>query len=53
MAGGPIWPPPLVVGVPRLLGGVVKAIGYPLAMVLAEKIVTLGAPQAGAAARHR
>jgi Nucleotidyl transferase AbiEii toxin, Type IV TA system len=38
--GDPVWPVPGLVEVPRLLGGVIKVVGYPLSMVLAEKIVT-------------
>lgn len=40
--GDPIAPPPVEVEVPRLLGGEpVRVLGYPLVMVLAEKIVTM------------
>ena len=38
--GDPIWPAPGIVEIPRLLGGSISVLGYPLAMVLAEKIVT-------------
>ncbi|MGK0434169.1 MAG: putative nucleotidyltransferase component of viral defense system [Planctomycetota bacterium] len=39
--GDPISPAPIAVSIPRLLGGEpLKVIGYPIAMVLAEKIVT-------------
>ena len=38
--GDPIWPEPREVHLPRLLGGDVLLRGYPLPMVLAEKIVT-------------
>lgn len=38
--GDPIWPSPGSVRLPRLLGGELSVCGYPLAMVLAEKIVT-------------
>jgi hypothetical protein len=38
--GDPIWPAPRAVTLPRLLGGQVELAGYPLPMVLAEKIVT-------------
>ena len=38
--GDPIWPAPLAVRIPRLLGGVFELSGYPPHMVLAEKIVT-------------
>jgi hypothetical protein len=38
--GDPIWPEPQGITVPGLLGRDVDIIGYPLAMVHAEKIVT-------------
>jgi predicted nucleotidyltransferase component of viral defense system len=38
--GDPIWPGPQQVSVPRLIDGVIVVRGYPLEMVLAEKIVT-------------
>lgn len=38
--GDPIWPEPQQVQLPRLLGGEITLTGYPLSMVLAEKIVT-------------
>jgi hypothetical protein len=39
--GDPIWPAPTDVEVPRLLGGdALRVVGYPVAMILAEKIVT-------------
>jgi len=38
--GDPIWPEPQRIAVPRLLDGVLTVRGYPLEMVLAEKIVT-------------
>lgn len=38
--GDPIWPPPQQVVLPRLLAGELLVRGYPLEMVLAEKIVT-------------
>jgi len=38
--GDPIWPAPQSVELPRLLGGVLVVKGYPLEMVLAEKLVT-------------
>lgn len=38
--GDPIWPAPSAVDVPRLLGCTITVVGYPLSMVLAEKIVT-------------
>lgn len=45
--GDPVTPPPGLVDLPRLLGGSITLLGYPLVMVLAEKIVT--AMQRGAA----
>jgi hypothetical protein len=40
--GDPIQPPPVQVDLPRLLGGdPVRLLGYPIAMVLAEKVVTM------------
>lgn len=40
--GDPIQPPPVLVDLPRLLGGEpVRLLGYPMAMVLAEKLVTM------------
>lgn len=38
--GDPIWPEAQKITVPRLLDGVLVVPGYPLEMVLAEKIVT-------------
>lgn len=38
--GDPIWPAPQLVHLPRLLGGQITVVGYPVVMVLAEKIVT-------------
>jgi predicted nucleotidyltransferase component of viral defense system len=38
--GDPIWPGPQQISIPRLIDGVIIAQGYPLEMVLAEKIVT-------------
>jgi len=38
--GDPIWPRPQLVLIPRLLGGQIEMLGYPIPMVLAEKIVT-------------
>lgn len=38
--GDPITPPPTTVAIPRLLGGALRVVGYPIEMVLAEKIVT-------------
>ncbi|MFF5080014.1 nucleotidyl transferase AbiEii/AbiGii toxin family protein [Actinoplanes sp. NPDC000266] len=45
--GDPIWPAPRTVTLPRLLDGNLHVVGYPLAMVHAEKLVT--AIQRGAA----
>jgi hypothetical protein len=38
--GDPVHPAPDIIRVPRLLGGEITVRGYPLGMVLAEKIVT-------------
>lgn len=38
--GDPITPAPSTVAIPRLLGGDLEVVGYPIEMVLAEKIVT-------------
>ncbi|MFA7267021.1 MAG: nucleotidyl transferase AbiEii/AbiGii toxin family protein [Candidatus Nanopelagicales bacterium] len=38
--GDPVWPEPEMIDLPRLLGGTISLKGYPLPMVLAEKIVT-------------
>ena len=38
--GDPVWPAPQVIELPRLLGGHLQVAGYPLEMVLAEKIRT-------------
>lgn len=38
--GDPVWPEPREVNLPKLLGGSITLIGYPLAMVHAEKIIT-------------
>jgi hypothetical protein len=38
--GDPIWPGPQTVTLPRLLGGEIERLGYPIPMVLAEKLVT-------------
>ncbi len=38
--GDPIWPVPVRTRLPRLLGGHVEILGYPLSMSLAEKVVT-------------
>lgn len=35
-----MWPAPREVNLPKLLGGSITLIGYPLAMVHAEKIIT-------------
>ena len=39
-AGDPVIPPPGPIELPRLLGGSITLLGYPLVMVFAEKIVT-------------
>lgn len=38
--GDPVWPAPGPVRVPLLLGGEITVCGYPLEMVLAEKVIT-------------
>ncbi|CAO5179200.1 guanylyltransferase TglT toxin [Frankia sp. AiPs1] len=38
--GDPIWPSPVPVALPLLLGGQTSLLGYPAHMVLAEKIAT-------------
>jgi len=38
--GDPIWPGPQQISVPRLIDGTISVRGYPLEMVLAEKIIT-------------
>lgn len=38
--GDPIWPAPVDVELPKLLGGKIDLLGYPIPMVLAEKTVT-------------
>jgi hypothetical protein len=38
--GDPIWPAPIMVDLPCILGGTIRLPGYPAHMVLAEKIVT-------------
>ena len=38
--GDPIFPRPQVIELPRLIGNSIRILGYPLEMVLAEKIVT-------------
>jgi nucleotidyltransferase AbiEii toxin of type IV toxin-antitoxin system len=38
--GDPIWPAPQPASLPRLLEGVLHVRGYPLEMVLAEKVAT-------------
>lgn len=45
--GDPIWPGPQTVTLPRLLGGEIELLGYPIPMILAEKLVT--ASERGAA----
>ena len=42
--GDPIWPALQTVALPRLLGGIISVVGYPLAMVHAEKPVTAARP---------
>jgi hypothetical protein len=39
--GDPVTPAPEPVRLPRILGGELVVTGYPLAMVLAEKIITM------------
>jgi hypothetical protein len=40
--GDPIWPEPTIVSLPRLLDSdPIRIIGYPVTMILAEKIVTV------------
>lgn len=39
--GDPVWPAPQPINLPRLLGGTIQITGYPLTMVLAEKIITM------------
>jgi hypothetical protein len=39
--GDPVVPMPGSVELPRLRGGIVSLLGYPLAMVRAEKVVTM------------
>jgi hypothetical protein len=38
--GDPIWPAPRTISLPRLLGGQLTLVGYPVAMIHAEKLVT-------------
>lgn len=38
--GDPVWPAPMHIDIPLLLGGSIELRGYPLEMVHAEKIVT-------------
>lgn len=38
--GDHVWPAPVRTGLPRLLGGEIDVLAYPVTMVLAEKIVT-------------
>ncbi|WOQ18107.1 nucleotidyl transferase AbiEii/AbiGii toxin family protein [Raineyella sp. W15-4] len=37
--GDPSWPAPMRTGLPRLLGGEIDVLAYPVTMVLAEKII--------------
>jgi Nucleotidyl transferase AbiEii toxin, Type IV TA system len=39
--GDPIYPAPEPITLPRLLGGTLQITGYPLTMVVAEKIITM------------
>lgn len=39
--GDVVWPSPTAVQLPKLLGGHLRVTGFPLPMVLAEKIVTM------------
>lgn len=38
--GDPTWASPRVIELPKLLGGTIALVGYPLPMVCAEKIIT-------------
>lgn len=38
--GDPIWPEPRLIALPRLLHGHINVVGYPLAMIYAEKLLT-------------
>jgi hypothetical protein len=38
--GDPIWPAPNEIQLPKLLGGEIRLLGYPMTMVLAQKAVT-------------
>ena len=38
--GDPISPDPTITSVPRILGGTIDVLGYPVEMVIAEKLVT-------------
>ena len=38
--GDPIWPAPVALELPKLLGGQIRLLGYPIPMVVAEKAVT-------------
>lgn len=38
--GDPISPAPTITAVPRILGGSIEVLGYPVEMVIAEKLVT-------------
>jgi hypothetical protein len=50
--GDPIWPPPMTVLLPRLRGGSIALLGYPMTRVLAEKTVT-AMPRGTASTRWR
>ncbi|MBS2967058.1 nucleotidyl transferase AbiEii/AbiGii toxin family protein, partial [Actinocrinis puniceicyclus] len=39
--GDPVSPAPQRIVLPKILGGTMELTGYPLTMVLAEKIVTM------------
>jgi predicted nucleotidyltransferase component of viral defense system len=39
--GDPVWPAPGLVALPKILGGSLDIMGYPLAMVYAEKTLTM------------
>jgi hypothetical protein len=39
--GDPIWPPPQRITLPRLLAGEITLTGYPLTMILTEKVLTV------------
>lgn len=38
--GDPVEPEPTITSVPRILGGSIEVLGYPVEMVIAEKLVT-------------